>query len=63
MSKYFLALQKVHDFVHDFQLFEAKITTMKKKFSEPKIYTGGVNIKDWNKLKRKEQEEALSKEW
>ena len=49
MSKYFLALQKVHDIVHDFEFFEDKTTVMKKKFSEPKIYTGGVDIKEWNK--------------
>ena len=63
MSKYFLALQKVHDSVHDFEFFEDKTTLMKKKFSEPKIFTGGVDIKDWNKLKKAEKEKALSKEW
>lgn len=63
MSKYFLALQKVHDSVHDFEFFEDKTTLMKKKFSEPKIYTGGINIKDWNKLKKAEKQQALSKEW
>lgn len=36
---------------------------MKLNYSEPKFYTGGVNIKGWSKLTRKQQKEALSKDW
>tara|TARA_R110002050_G_scaffold204522_4_gene340211 strand:- start:145849 stop:146319 length:471 start_codon:yes stop_codon:yes gene_type:complete len=55
MSSIFLLLQKVHDSVHDFP--------MKANYSEPKIFTGGVDISQWNKLSRKEQRTALSKSW
>jgi integrase len=34
-----------------------------KKFSTPKIFTGGVNVKHWNKLKESEKKIALSKKW
>lgn len=36
---------------------------MKVPYSEPKIFTGGVNIQNWSKLTKAEQSEALSKEW
>uniref|UniRef100_UPI00404AA7B1 hypothetical protein n=1 Tax=Flavobacterium sp. TaxID=239 RepID=UPI00404AA7B1 len=36
---------------------------MKTRFSTPKIFTGGVDIRHWNKLSAKEKKEALSKEW
>ncbi|WP_417558804.1 tyrosine-type recombinase/integrase [Mesoflavibacter zeaxanthinifaciens] len=32
-------------------------------YSDPKIYTGGVDINSWAKLTKKEQLEALSKDW
>jgi integrase len=35
----------------------------KKKFSVPKIYTGGVDITLWNELSKEEQKQALSKDW
>ncbi|MFC2109969.1 hypothetical protein ACFLRU_00455 [Bacteroidota bacterium] len=38
MSSIFLLLQKVHDNVHD--------SAMKLNYSEPNIYTGGVDISD-----------------
>ncbi len=36
---------------------------MKLNYSEPKFYTGGVKINGWSKLSRKQQKEALSKDW
>jgi len=35
----------------------------KKKYSEPKIYTGGVDVSKWGKLSKTEKEKALSKHW
>ena len=55
MSSIFLLLQKVHENVYDFP--------MKLNYSEPKIYTGGVDINTWTKLSRATQREALNKEW
>ena len=55
MSSIFLLLQRVHEKVHSFP--------MKLNYSEPKIYTGGVNISSWSKLSTKEQKKALSKSW
>ncbi|MFY7741576.1 MAG: tyrosine-type recombinase/integrase [Flavobacterium sp.] len=36
---------------------------MKPNYSEPKIYTGGVDINKWNKLSKEEQKAALEKDW
>jgi len=36
---------------------------MNQPYSEPKIFTGGVDIKLWKNLTTKEQKLALSKEW
>jgi integrase len=36
---------------------------MKLNYSEPKIYTGGVDIKSWSKLSKNEQKLALAKHW
>lgn len=55
MSQLFLLLQNVHTIVHTFP--------MKNNFSKPKIYTGGVDISQWNKLSKSEKELALSKDW
>lgn len=58
MSKILLLLQSVHLNVH------TNVHTLTiKKYSEPKIYTGGVDIILWNQLSKKEQKETLSKEW
>ena len=46
---------QVHDTVHDFK--------MKPNYNEPKIYTGGVDVKQWSKLSKKEQINALKKDW
>ena len=55
MSSFFLLLQRVHDKVHD--------SAMKLNYSEPKIFTGGVDITSWSKLSAKEKKTALSKSW
>ncbi len=44
MSSFFLLLQKVHENVHDF--------SMKLNDTEPKIYTGGVDVNSWTKLSK-----------
>jgi hypothetical protein len=35
---------------------------MKQNFSEPKIYTGGVDFTKWNSYSKAEQKLALDKE-
>ena len=55
MSSILLLLQNVHDIVHDLP--------MKPNYNEPKIYTGGIDIKKWSKLSNSTKEIALSKEW
>jgi integrase len=55
MSSFFLLLQRVHDKVHD--------SAMKLNYSEPKIFTGGVDITSWSKLSAKDKKTALSKSW
>jgi integrase len=55
MSALFLLLQNVHTIVHTFP--------MKNEFSKPKIYTGGVNVLQWNKLSKSDKDLALSKDW
>ena len=41
--------------VNDFKMIQP--------YSEPKISTGGVNITEWKNLTKKQQSEALSKDW
>ncbi|WP_245731552.1 tyrosine-type recombinase/integrase [Kriegella aquimaris] len=36
---------------------------MKMNFSEPKIYTGAVDISQWSTLSKKQQKESLGKDW
>jgi len=55
MSSIFLLLQSVHENVHVFP--------MKSNYSEPKIYTGGVDVDSWSKLTSKEKTHALRKDW
>ena len=55
MSKLLLLLLAVHDTVHDLP--------MKTNYSEPKIFTGKVDVSKWNKLSKQEQNEAISKDW
>lgn len=63
MSIILVHLQKVHDLVHNSQLNSSKNLLKKKDFSEPKIYTGGVNVLLWSKLTDVEKKVALSKNW
>ena len=63
MSKYFLVLQTVNKTVNDFTSKSANLLTMKRNYSEPKIYTGGVDVTQWNKLTSKQKKEALEKDW
>ena len=55
MSSIFLLLQKVHENVHD--------SSMKLDYSEPKLFTGGVDITQWSKLSKSKQKEALNRDW
>ena len=55
MSSILVLLQNVHETVHVFN--------MKLNYSEPKIFTGGVDISQWNKLSKEEQKAALEKDW
>ena len=55
MSSISLFLRAVNDSVNVFK--------MNQPYSEPKIFTGGVNINHWKNLTAKEQKLALSKEW
>ncbi|MFV8367621.1 tyrosine-type recombinase/integrase [Flavobacterium sp. XS1P27] len=58
MSSILLLLQRVHQNVH-----QTVHTLTPKKYSEPRIYTGGVDITLWNQLSKEEQNTALSKDW
>ena len=51
-------LKNVNDLVNDFDSAEPK-----RKYSEPKIYTGGIDVSKWNKLSKKSKDKALSKYW
>lgn len=53
-----LLLQTVRQNVH-----QISHSLDKKKFSEPKIYTGVVDITLWNELSKEEHKQALSKEY
>jgi integrase len=58
MSNILLLLQRVHQNVH-----QKRHSLDTKKFSEPRIYTGGVDITIWNELSKEAQNQALSKDW
>ncbi len=55
MSLNSLLLQAVYENVH--------VLLMKSNYSEPKIFTGGIQIKAWLKLSKAQQNAALNKEW
>lgn len=55
MSSILVLLQNVHETVHVFN--------MKLNYSEPKIFTGGVDVTQWNKLSKEEQKATLEKDW
>ncbi|UAM97276.1 tyrosine-type recombinase/integrase [Polaribacter litorisediminis] len=50
-----LLLRNVHKNVHNF--------TMKLNYSEPRIYTGGIDISMWSKLSTTEKKDALERPW
>jgi integrase len=54
MSNILLLLHRVHQTVH---------TLTQKKYSEPRIYTGGIDITLWNQFSKLEQSTALSRDW
>jgi hypothetical protein len=54
MSLSFLLLRNVHKNVHNFP--------MKLNYSEPRIYTGGVDISIWSQLTNEEKKKPLSKD-
>ena len=51
MSSISLLLLRVHDL------------TMKLNYSEPKLYNGGIDPKNWGKLSTQEKSKALGKSW
>ncbi|TCK67255.1 phage integrase family protein [Winogradskyella wandonensis] len=55
MSLISLILQNVYENVH--------VSKMKSNYSEPKIYTGGIQISQWSKLTKAQRQAALSKDW
>ena len=55
MSKILSILQIVNETVNDFTL------KPKRNYTEPKIYTGGIEITKWSKYSKAEQQEALDK--
>lgn len=57
MSKIIRILTNVNETVNVFDL------KPQKKFSEPKIYTGGLDIRKWSKYSNEEKQKALKKEW
>ena len=58
MSKLIKILQNVNGNVNDLEIVKPK-----KIYSEPKIYTGGVDILKWNKLSQEDKAKALTKHW
>ncbi|WP_419212576.1 tyrosine-type recombinase/integrase [Maribacter sp. X9] len=55
MSSISVLLLNVHENVH--------VLRMKLNYSEPKIYTGGIEIDQWPKLSKKDRKAALDKHW
>jgi len=55
MSFISLLLHTVHDSVHTFN--------KKLNYSEPKIYTGGIDISQWSSMSKLDQRSTLLKKW
>jgi hypothetical protein len=53
MSFIFLLLNRVHEKVHDL--------AMELTYSEPKIFTGGVDINGWSKLSLRDKKKHFPK--
>ena len=57
MSKILHILASVNETVNVFEL------KPKRKYTEPKIYTGGIEVSKWSKYSNVEKENALKKQW
>ena len=57
MSKILHILAAVNESVNVFEL------KPKRKYTEPKIYTGGIEVSKWSKYSNDEKEKALKKQW
>ncbi len=57
MSRILRILEIVNENVNDFTV------SKKPNFTQPKIYTGGIDISKWSKYTKAEQEKALGKNW
>ena len=57
MSAILHILRQVNENVNDFTV------KPKRNYSDPKIYTGGIEITNWTKYTKAEQEIALKKNW
>ncbi|WP_281322768.1 tyrosine-type recombinase/integrase [Flavobacterium aestivum] len=55
MAKLKDLLKNIHTNVHGFE--------MKRQYSDPQIYTGGVDIKKWKTLSEEQKQAALKKNW
>ncbi|NHM00798.1 hypothetical protein [Flavobacterium difficile] len=55
MSKILHILAAVNESVNVFEL------KPKRKYTEPKIYTGGIEVSKWSKYSNDEKEKALKK--
>jgi hypothetical protein len=54
MPSIYAILRTVHETVHSLPM---------KRFNQPKIYTGGVDIDYWSFLTKNQKKEALNKRW
>lgn len=57
MSKILHILAAVNETVNVFEL------KPKRKYTEPKIYTGGIEVSKWSKYSNEQKENALKKQW
>ena len=57
MSKILHILAAVNETVNVFEL------KPKRKYTEPKIYTGGIEVSKWSKYSNEQKEKALKKQW
>jgi integrase len=55
-------MQKINDFLKNIQT-NVHGFDMKRQYSGPTIYTGGVDIKKWKKLSEEQKKAALKKNW
>ncbi|WP_268846557.1 tyrosine-type recombinase/integrase [Flavobacterium aestivum] len=55
-------MQKINDFLKNIHK-NVHGLEMKRQYSDPKIYTGGVDIKKWKTLSEAQKQAALKKNW